>query len=72
MERAERDVEKRTFGLGAWGFPEHRFPLTMTSSTPGIHRAWELAKRSHWDPVADVTWDELRPEQYSQAELDAA
>lgn len=52
--------------------PEQRFPLNLSSQIPRISDLFRASTRNQWDPVTDIDWDELHPEQYSDEQRDAA
>jgi hypothetical protein len=51
--------------------PEQRFPLDLGVRIPRIRDLFKAATRNQWDPITDIAWDDLRPEQYSEAQRDA-
>jgi hypothetical protein len=42
------------------------FPLRLDPQVPGIRGLFRRAKRQRWDPAADVPWDEVHAERYSE------
>lgn len=51
---------------------ESRFPLDLGVHIPKIRTLYRLATAKQWDPLTDIPWDELHPEQYTKKQRDAA
>jgi len=52
--------------------PEQRFPIDLGVHIPRIRDLFRAATKNQWDPVTDIDWDQVRPEQYTDVQRDAA
>lgn len=52
--------------------PEHRFPLPLAPEMPNIWDLWQRSKALEWDPLTDIPWEQLRPEDYPAEAVMAA
>lgn len=51
---------------------ERRFPLEMSATLPEIRELYDNGKAGRWNPLRDVDWAALLPEQYDAPALAAA
>ena len=47
--------------------PEARLPVRLAVENQRIRELFHTATRLQWNPATDIDWDELHPEQYSEA-----
>jgi rubrerythrin len=52
--------------------PEARFPVRLGVENQRIRDLFHTATRLQWNPATDIDWVDLHPEQYSEAQRDAA
>lgn len=52
--------------------PEDRFPMRLGIENRRIRELFHNATRMQWDPATDIDWNQLRPEQYSEEQRQAA
>lgn len=51
---------------------ERRFPLEMNVTLPEIRELYDNAKAGRWNPMRDIDWSALGPEQYEAPTREAA